>query len=149
MAQSGIKCDETVLENYQKLSTGSNKPYRYIIFKIQQDEKGEYTKVTVDKTGDRDKTFQDMKADLNEDECRYIVYDVSYRTKGEGQYREKIIFIKFVPQNADRKAKMVYSSTEKELKAKIGTATLSASFHYDFHNEIDENEITESLAKKG
>lgn len=149
MAQSGIKCDETVLENYKKLTTGNKKPYRYIFFKIQQDENGDYTKVIVEKAGDRHKTFQDMKADLSKDEPRYIVYDLSYHTEGENQLREKIVFIKLVPENADRKAKMVYSSTEKELKTKLGSGTISASFHYDDHSEIDEKEIIESMAKKG
>ena len=148
MALSGIKCDDTVSEIYKKLSTGKDKPYRYIFFKIQQDEKGEYTKVIVDKTGDRDKTFQDMKADLSKDEPRYIVYDARYHTEGENQLREKIVFIKLVPENADRRAKMVYSSTEKELKTKLGTATISASFHYDDHSKIDEKEIIEFMAKK-
>lgn len=148
MALSGIKCDENVSDICKKLSTGKDKPYRYIIFKIQQDENGEYTKVVVDKTGDRDKTFQDMKADLSKDEPRYIVYDAVYRTEGENQLREKIVFIKLVPENADWRAKLVYSSTEKELKTELGTATISASFHYDDHGEINEKEMIEFMAKK-
>lgn len=148
MAQSGIKCDETVSENYKKISTGKNKPYRYIIFKIQQDENGDFTKVIVDKTGDRHKSFQDMKADLSKDEPGYVVYDLSYHTEAENQLREKIVFIKLVPENADRKMKIVYSSTEKELKAKLGSSTISASFNYDDHSEIDEKKIIEFMAKR-
>lgn len=149
MAQSGIKCNDNVLEEYKKMSTGKNKPYRYIIFKIFKDESGEFTKVDVEKTGARDNTFEDMMADLNSDEPRYMVYDLAYHTAGENQLREKIIFIKFVPETANRKEKMVYSSTEKELKNKVGTASISASYHFDSLSEINEKEIVDEMAKKG
>lgn len=149
MASSGIKCDENVLEEYKKMSTGKNKPYRYIIFMIEQDDKGEYKKVVVEKTGERDATFQDMKDSLDSNESRYVAFDLSYHTKGENQLREKIIFIKFVPETAARKQKMVFSSTEKELKGKLGTASISASYHFDCLSEIDGKEIEEEMAKKG
>ncbi|KAK3727213.1 hypothetical protein QZH41_007717 [Actinostola sp. cb2023] len=149
MAQSGIKCDDNVLPTYKKMSSGKNKLYRYIIFKITQDEKGNYTKVVVDKTGERDSNFQDMKNDLNKDEARYIVFDMAFHTAQENQFREKIIFLKFVPDTCDRKQRMVYSTTENELKSKLSTATISASYHFDSHSEIDEGEINDEMAKKG
>lgn len=150
MSSSGIKFDESVGIEYGKLSSGKQKPYRYIIFKIEKDSEGyEYTKVVVEKTGGRDKTFADMKADLDKDAPRYVVFDIAYHTAGEQQLREKIVFIKFVPSTTGRQAKMVYSSTEKELKQTLGNASISKSFHFEDHSEINEDVIVKEMAKQG
>lgn len=151
MAESGIKCDESAIEEYGKMSKGGKqKAYRYIIFKIEKEGEGKaahYKKVVVEKTGGRDKTFADMKADLVKDAPRYVVYDLAYNTAGEHQFREKIIFMCLNPSTAEGKAKMVYSTTKKEVLRKLSISDTSRLFQYDCHSEINEDEIIQEMAK--
>jgi len=151
MAMSGIKCDESVTDVYGQLTKGDrSKRLSYIIFMIEKEGEGRnaiYKKIVVEKTGGPGKTLDDLKDDLTRDAPRYAVFDLAY-TNEEGQQREKIIFLTLVPPGIkDKFDRMVYSSTEKELKQKLGTASFAHSFHFDDHNEIDMNEMVNQLRK--
>lgn len=147
---SGIKCDESVSEVYGQLTKGDrSKRLSYIIFMIEKEGEGKkavYKKVVVEKTGGPGKDLNDLKDDLTRDAPRFAVFDLRY-TKDGDQQREKIIFLTLVPPGAQQMDRMVYSSTEKELKQKLGTATIAQSFHFDDHNEIVENEIVSEMRK--
>ncbi|XP_031553635.1 actin-depolymerizing factor 3-like [Actinia tenebrosa] len=142
MATSGVKCVPEVLDIFQKLST--KHVYRYITFKLNEDQ----TNIVVDKTGEPDKTFDDLKNDLPKDKCRYAVFDLKFFTK-EQQQREKVIFISHSPDNhADGKEKMVYSSSKKALLDKLGSGAIHAKFHFGDHSDIDLDEITQEMRTK-
>lgn len=142
MASSGVKSATEVLDEFQKLSTKHQ--YRYIIFKINDEQ----TQIVVEKTGDKEKTFEDFKSDLPKDKCRYAVFDLNFETK-EKQKREKVIFISHSPDNyADGKEKMIYSSSKKALLDKIGSGAVHAKFHYGDRSDIDLEEIVQEMRTK-
>lgn len=139
MTSSGVKCAGEVLEEFQKLSSGHL--YRYIIFKLSDDQ----SQVVVDKTGDSSKTFDDLKNDLPKDKCRYAVFDLLFETK-EKQKREKVIFISHSPDNyADGKEKMIYSSTKKEVIKTLKSGAIHGNYHFGDHSDIDHEEIVQDM----
>ncbi|XP_020899758.1 actin-depolymerizing factor 1, isoforms a/b-like [Exaiptasia diaphana] len=143
MVKSNIKCDDSVKPTFDKMTKGK-KEYRYIIFKIENNQ------VVVDKTGDRDKTFQDMINDLpEEDAARYVVFDLTYRTKRENQLREKIVFLSYCPSGTDTREKMLHGSTALEMKEKLGSSFIHLSKQCDDLGDMNEEEIKEEMATKG
>ncbi len=63
-------------------------PYnlRYIIYEIKD------SKIVIEKTGEREKTWDDFTADLPATDCRYAVVDVEFETD-DGRPTSKIIFL--------------------------------------------------------
>jgi len=87
MAMSGMKCDENCKTEFSKMKIKS--PYRYLILKVGE------TSVVLDKKGDSTKNFEDLKNDLNQNEPRYIIYDMKdTNNKGKNQ---KLILISYIP----------------------------------------------------
>ncbi|XP_038875922.1 actin-depolymerizing factor 7 isoform X2 [Benincasa hispida] len=68
------------------LELKAKRNYRFIIFKIEQQE------VVVEKLGKPDETYEDFTGSLPADECRYAVFDFDFITD-ENCQKSKIFFI--------------------------------------------------------
>lgn len=68
------------------LELKAKRNYRFIVFKIEQQE------VVVEKLGNPDETYEDFTGSLPADECRYAVFDFDFITD-ENCQKSKIFFI--------------------------------------------------------
>ncbi|KAL2160342.1 hypothetical protein VTH06DRAFT_1515 [Thermothelomyces fergusii] len=121
MSQSGATVNEECVAAYNELKL--NKKYKYIIFKLSDDN----TEIVVESTGENADKYDDFREKLINAQSksktgaigkgpRYAVYDVQYELKsGEGK-RNKITFIAWSPDDAGVMAKMVYASSKEALK---------------------------------
>lgn len=70
------------------LELKAKRAYRYIIFKIEENQK----QVIVEKLGEPSHGYDDFAAFLPADECRYAVYDFEFLTEGNVP-KSRIFFI--------------------------------------------------------
>ncbi|CAI7596020.1 unnamed protein product [Penicillium manginii] len=127
---------------------------KYVIYKISDDMK---QIVVEEKSESPDyEVFREKLAssrDSNDKPApRYATYDVEYDLGGGegkrrmrttpadtiGNYRSKIIFISWVPQEAPTRQSMVYASTREVLKNALNVAN---SIHADDLSEIEWSTI--------
>ncbi|KAK4101009.1 hypothetical protein N658DRAFT_486388 [Parathielavia hyrcaniae] len=146
MSQSGASVNADCVTAYNDLKL--NKKYKYIIFKLSDDNK----EIVVDSTSEDGPEYDDFRNKLINAQTksrtgavgkgpRYAVYDVEYNlASGEG-IRNKITFIAWSPDDAGVMAKMVYASSKEALKR----ALTGIAIEYQA-NDIDEIEF-ESLVK--
>ena len=67
--------------------------------------------------GDNDKTFDDFKADLPEDDARFAVYNLAW-THSDGRKMTKLVFINYVPDGCKKMAiKFQYANLKDSVKA--------------------------------
>ncbi|AEO61779.1 hypothetical protein MYCTH_2316635 [Thermothelomyces thermophilus ATCC 42464] len=121
MSQSRATVNEECIATYNELKL--NKKYKYIIFKLSDDN----TQIVVESTSEDGPEYDDFRNKLISAQSksktgalgkgpRYAVYDVQYDLKsGEGT-RNKITFIAWSPDEAGVLAKMVYASSKEALK---------------------------------
>ncbi|GAB1313049.1 cofilin [Madurella fahalii] len=121
MSQSGATVNEQCITAYNDLKL--NKKYKYVIFKLSDDNK----EIVVDSTSEDGPEFDDFREKLMNAKSksktgavgkgpRYAVYDFEYQlSSGEGT-RNKITFIAWSPDDAGIMAKMVYASSKEALK---------------------------------
>ncbi|CAP71204.1 uncharacterized protein PODANS_6_5740 [Podospora anserina S mat+] len=129
MSQSGATVNEECITAYNDLKL--NKKYKYVIFKLSDDNK----EIVVDSTSESGPEYDDFREKLINAKTksktgavgkgpRYAVYDFEYNlASGEG-VRNKITFIAWSPDDAGIMAKMVYASSKEALKRALpGIAT--------------------------
>jgi cofilin len=121
MSQSGATVNQECVTAYNDLKL--NKKYKYIIFKLSDDNK----EIVVESTSEDGPEYEDFRNKLISAEVktktgavskgpRYAVYDIQYElASGEG-IRNKITFIAWSPDDAGIKPKMVYASSKDALK---------------------------------
>jgi len=115
---SGVTVSDEVLAKFAIIKKG--KTYRYMIYHIK-DEKV----VEVEKTGDRDASYDDYLKDLGSagsDECRYGLYDLEYEHSCQGTSdtkKQKLFLMCWCPDTAKIKKKMLYSSSFDALKSAL------------------------------
>lgn len=85
-AASGVAVDDDCKVKFLELKR--KKAYRYIILKMDQAAQ----KITVEKTGGPDESYEDFTNSLPEKDCRYAVYDFDFVTEDNCQ-KSKIFFI--------------------------------------------------------
>ncbi len=108
---SGVGVRDEAIEVFQELKL--KKKYKYIIYKLSDDNK----EIVVEKTVD-DANYDSFMTSLPADECRYCVYDFQYETSGEG-IRNKLLFYVWSPDSARIKQKMLYASSKDALRRKL------------------------------
>ena len=101
--------------------------------------------VVIEKQGDRSKTFDDFVEDLPENESRYGLIDVEFKTD-DGRPTSKIVFISWNPDTAPIRSKMLYSGSKEALKsALVGVGT---HVNATDHSELDFEESILPAVKK-
>jgi len=106
---SGVKVDAEVDTAFNELKL--NKTHRFYTFKIQ-DKKV----IKVDQSGARGATYDDFTSVLPENEPRYTLIDVEFKST-DGRPTSKLVFISWNPDTASIRDKMLYSSSKESIKA--------------------------------
>ncbi|KAK2706934.1 hypothetical protein QYM36_014831 [Artemia franciscana] len=117
---SGIIVDDNCKRFFDRIK--SRKEFRYVIFYIKDE-----TSVEVEKTGERNASYDDFLNDLmvendGEKECRYGVIDFQYTLCLQGSSEtlmEKLILVCWCPNEAKVKKKMLYASTLDALRRSL------------------------------
>ena len=111
-------------------------------FKLQQGEKLRFytykienkKTIVIDKKGARDASYEDFVAEMPEDDCRYGVIDLDFKTVDD-RPTSKLVFITWNPDTASIRNKMLYSGSKEALK----TALNGVGIHINAtdHAELD------------
>ncbi|XP_010431027.1 PREDICTED: putative actin-depolymerizing factor 11 [Camelina sativa] len=75
--------------------------YRFIVYKIED------MQVIVENLGEREQSYDDFRASLPADDCRYAIFDFDYAAEGR-----KTCFIAWSPVIARLRNKMIYASNK-------------------------------------
>ncbi|XP_076948228.1 actin-depolymerizing factor 7 isoform X1 [Bidens hawaiensis] len=109
-AASGMAVGDECKLKFLELKSKRN--YRYIIFKIEDQQ------VIVEKVGSPDASYEDFTSSLPSNECRYAVFDFDFTTD-ENCQKSKIFFIAWSPDTSKVRAKMVYASSKDRFKREL------------------------------
>jgi cofilin len=115
---------------------------RYIVYKIENKKT-----IVIDTKGTRDKTYEDFCSEMPENDCRYGVIDLDFKTVDD-RPTSKLVFITWNPDTAAVRNKMLYSGSKEALK----TALNGVGIHINAtdHSELDlESTILPTCRKFG
>ena len=101
---------------------------KYYVYEIK-DKKT----IVIASKGDASKSYDDFCAELPEDDCRYGLVDLDFKTD-DGRPTSKLVFITWNPDTASIRNKMLYSGSKEALK----TALSGVSIHV---NATDRSEL--------
>ena len=138
---TGVEVSSDVSTSFTKFKL-QQEPYklRYFIYVIK-DKKT----IVIEKTGERNKTFDDFVQDLPENDCRYGLIDIEFET-ADGRPTSKIVFISWNPDTAPVRPKMLYSGSKEALKS----ALIGVGIHINATDmsELDFEEAILPVVKK-
>ncbi|KAL6977330.1 Actin-depolymerizing factor 2 [Sarracenia purpurea var. burkii] len=100
--------------NLKFLELKAKRTYRFIIFKIEEEQK----QILVEQVGEPTKSYEDFTASLPVNECRYAIYDFDFVTE-ENVQKSKIIFIAWSPDTSPVRSKMIYASSKEGFKSEL------------------------------
>mmetsp|Transcript_23757 Transcript_23757/g.63662 ORF Transcript_23757/g.63662 Transcript_23757/m.63662 type:complete len:139 (-) Transcript_23757:176-592(-) len=129
---SGVQVNADCLSEFESMKIRSS--YEYLIFKITDDKKF----IELEKKGEKGASFEDFKACLPDNDCRYAVLDVEVNTKS-GATTHKLIFVAWSDDNASVKPKMLYASSKDALKK--GLTGINEEFQATERGDLDLAEI--------
>ncbi|KAL1841415.1 hypothetical protein VTJ49DRAFT_7092 [Mycothermus thermophilus] len=150
MSQSGATVNQECVTAYNDLKL--NKKYKYVIFKLSDDNK----EIVVESTSEDGPEYDDFREKLLNAQSktktgalskgpRYAVYDVQYDlASGEGT-RNKITFIAWSPDDAGILAKMVYASSKEALKRAL--PGLAAEVQANDSDDIEWSSLVKTVSK--
>ena len=104
---SGVKISKDVLLACEDVRMKKN---RYVTFHIRPNS----NVCTIDKRGDKNSTFQDLKNDLPMNQSRYFVFDCNYLTKESlgNMPRERLLLVHWSPyQKTPCSTKTIYCAS--------------------------------------
>ncbi|CAN6345008.1 unnamed protein product [Urochloa humidicola] len=91
------------------LELKDNRTHRFIIYKIDEEQK-----VVVEKVGESVLNYDDFAATLPANDCRYAIFDYE-----ENCQNHKIFFIGWYPDTARVRSKMIYASSKDAFKREL------------------------------
>ena len=104
---------------------------RYLIAKISDDNDQD---IVLDKQGPADASWDDFKADVPEDQPRFIVYNLAW-TDADARNISKIIFINYVPDACTKMAlKFKYANLKEGMKSSLNP--LNKEFQINDHLDL-------------
>ncbi|RWS25009.1 hypothetical protein B4U80_09327 [Leptotrombidium deliense] len=114
---SGVTVSSNAKTVYEEVK--KDKKYRYVIYHIKESKE-----IDVESTGDRNLTYNDFLNELTrlKTDCRYSVFDFPANIPVEGSKDtssmsvDRLILLKWCPEDANVKQKMLYSSSYEALK---------------------------------
>jgi len=108
---SGVQVDDEIASFFEEFKIKNT--HRYFICHIENKKL-----IKIEKKGERSATYEDFCNDLPENEARYGVVDLEYKTK-DGRPTSKIIFLAWNPDTGKIMNKMLYSSSKEAFKVKL------------------------------
>ncbi|EFR00791.1 cofilin [Nannizzia gypsea CBS 118893] len=145
---SGVTIHPDCISAYEKLRLGKGAGRtKYIIFKISDNKK----EVVVDEisTNDDYEAFREKimssKDSLGRPTPRYAAYDVEFQLEGGEGWRQKIVFISWVPTETPVMWSMIYATTRATLKDSLNP---QASIQADNPSEIEWADVLAAAGGK-
>ncbi|KRX08349.1 hypothetical protein PPERSA_03343 [Pseudocohnilembus persalinus] len=132
----GIAPTQDALETYNKLKQEKN--LRYIIFYAKDNQ------IQVEKTGDRESTYDQFVKDLTPNEPRYCVFDYHFEFD-DGRKSEKLVYIFWCPDTAKIQQKMISATCNQSFKAKI--SGISYFLQANDFDDLTESNVTHLFTK--
>ncbi|KAL3922788.1 MAG: hypothetical protein SGARI_006370, partial [Bacillariaceae sp.] len=86
---------------------------RFYIYKIV-DKKT----IKIESSGERSKTYEDFCEKLPENECRYGLIDLEFKSS-DGRPTSKLVFITWNPDSGKIRDKMLYSGSKEAIKSAL------------------------------
>ncbi|KAH0789918.1 putative actin depolymerizing factor [Histomonas meleagridis] len=129
---TGIKIHDDCMQVFNDFKIGHK--YSYVLFTISNDERF----IVVDKKGPKGKTYEDLINDLPQRDICFAVYDYDFHDE-EGNLRNRLIFISWVPNNAPARRKMISASTRVTFKNALPGVGLG--IQANDYSEIQESEL--------
>lgn len=114
---------------FNSFKLGQGEKLRYYIYKIE-DKKT----IVIETKGEKSKTYEEFCAELPDDDCRYGLVDLDFKTV-DGRPTSKLVLITWNPDTASIRNKMLYSGSKEALK----TALNGVGIHINAtdHSELD------------
>jgi cofilin len=109
---TGVVVDDEVASAFQEFKLQSTK-LRFYIYKIV-DKKT----IKIEASGDRSKTYEDFCEALPENECRYGLIDLEFKST-DGRPTSKLVFITWNPDSGSIRDKMLYSGSKEAIKTAL------------------------------
>jgi cofilin len=138
MQESGVTVSREVESEFNQFMLGVNRKSTFIIFKIENNER-----IVIDFISGEDEVFQTFLDKLPKSECRFAVYSFDFTTK-DGQARNKIVSISWLPDTARVTEKMLYSTSKDALPNVMGVTTRIRAYELD---ELTEEIVLEACRK--
>jgi len=144
---SGVTVSTNAKTTYEEVK--KDRRYRYIIYYIKDERV-----IEVESTGDREKTYAEFLQELDQlkTDCRYCVFDYPVQVEVDGHQEassmsvNRLVLMRWCPENAKIKQKMLYSSSYEALKrALVGIYKYVQACEW---NEASEEEINKALKKQ-
>mmetsp|Transcript_80297 Transcript_80297/g.209408 ORF Transcript_80297/g.209408 Transcript_80297/m.209408 type:complete len:138 (-) Transcript_80297:169-582(-) len=135
---SGATCDDECQKKFEQIKM--KKDLRYVIYCIE-DKKT----IKFEKEGEVDKTFDDFKKALPEDQPRYAVIDYPYKSE-DGRDQSKLTFVFWSPDTCGVKDKMLYASSKDAIKKKL--TGIMKEMQCNDEGDLDEEAFTKKMLEK-
>lgn len=110
---TGVTVDEEVATTFQAFKLQQGEKLRFYVYKIE-----DKSKIVIESKGDRNQSYDDFCAALPDDDCRYGVIDLDFKTD-DGRPTSKLVFITWNPDTANVRNKMLYSGSKEALKSAL------------------------------
>eukprot|EP00178_Gracilaria_changii_P014569 TRINITY_DN40997_c0_g1_i1.p1 TRINITY_DN40997_c0_g1~~TRINITY_DN40997_c0_g1_i1.p1 ORF type:complete len:153 (-),score=34.20 TRINITY_DN40997_c0_g1_i1:75-533(-) len=149
---SGVKADQSGLEEYQKFKLASEKsnPNRYIQYSLSSDKAHMVVEKCGARTGNCEADFNTMREDVTKNcanDCRFILFDFEAQISASEGTRKKIVFIFWASDDAPTKSKMTYAASKNDFKTALGDSGMP-DFQATDASELTWNAIFEKVFKK-
>ncbi|XP_076830384.1 non-muscle cofilin 1-like [Brachyhypopomus gauderio] len=148
---SGVAISDEVVQHFAEIrvrSLGCDEKERYklLIMRLSDDHKSiivdHECSLKIKDLDDEDDIFKKVISMLPECDCRYGLYDCTYKTKET--LKEDLVFIMWAPDGAPLKSKMVYASSKVALRSKL------KGLKYEWQiNDIADKELQCLVEKLG
>ncbi|CAK0906007.1 unnamed protein product [Prorocentrum cordatum] len=135
---SGATCDDECQKKFEQIKM--KKDLRYVIYCIE-DKKT----IKFEKEGEVDKTFDDFKKALPEDQPRYAVIDYPYKSE-DGRDQSKLTFVFWSPDTCGVKDKMLYASSKDAIKKKL--TGIMKEMQCNDEGDLDEENFNKKMLEK-
>ncbi|KAL3922376.1 MAG: hypothetical protein SGILL_002238 [Bacillariaceae sp.] len=112
MYATGVVVDDEVASAFQEFKLQSTK-LRFYIYKIV-DKKT----IKIESSGERSKNYEDFCEGLPENECRYGLIDLEFKSS-DGRPTSKLVFITWNPDSGSIRDKMLYSGSKEAIKSAL------------------------------
>ncbi|XP_078676201.1 uncharacterized protein LOC144913396 [Branchiostoma floridae x Branchiostoma belcheri] len=134
---SGIKVTDEVVKAYDEVKL--KHMFKYVTFRVADNE----TEIIVE-SKQKESTWEEFQASLPDKEPRWSVYDFDYKNR-EGQDRNKLILVKWCPDDVGIKKKMMHSSSSDSLAKKCKGVAVQANDRSDLnYNEVRDKILATS-----
>jgi cofilin len=110
---TGVVVADEVSNTFNDFKLQKGEKLRYYTYKIENKKT-----IVIDSKGARDKTYEDFCSELPENDCRYGVIDLDFKTVDD-RPTSKLVFITWNPDTAAVRNKMLYSGSKEALKTAL------------------------------